>query len=103
MEFNLNNSLNLNHANGQTLMSTSYGFERDESTMNQSDYNDMEYDDENSLQNSSYLNFTSNIINIPKFEFHKNNLFLLQWEPAPPEESFCITRYHSFEHKMSFI
>ena len=35
--------------------------------------------------------------------FHKNNLFLLQWEPAPPEESFCITRYHSFEHKMSFI
>ncbi len=73
MEFNLNNSLNLNHANGQTLMSTSYGFERDESTMNQSDYNDMEYDDENSLQNSSYLNFTSNIINIPKFEFHSNN------------------------------
>jgi hypothetical protein len=73
MEFNLNNSLTHNQ-NGQNLMSTSsFGFERDESNMNQSDYNDMEYDDENSLQNSSYLNFTSNIINIPKFEFHTNN------------------------------
>lgn len=34
---------------------------------------DSQYDDDNSLQNSSYLNFTSNIINIPKFEFHTNN------------------------------
>ena len=72
MEFNLNSSLS--NQNG-VMVAAAYGgagFERDESNMNHSDYNDMEYDDENSLQNSNYLNFTSNIINIPKFEFHTN-------------------------------